>query len=126
MDHYKDLGIYSDTYILPLLGRPGKHTLFSEETKEAYHIKLNSTRLKCFALNQCCVSCGIKGEVFILQRVKNEPPHLNFYAIDENADLVMMTQDHIQPRSKGGKNDLDNLQTMCYPCNQEKGDKVEL
>jgi 5-methylcytosine-specific restriction endonuclease McrA len=34
-----------------------------------------------------------------------------------------MTQDHIVPRAKGGKNHISNLQTMCYECNYEKGNK---
>jgi 5-methylcytosine-specific restriction endonuclease McrA len=35
--------------------------------------------------------------------------------------LVLMTQDHIMPRSKGGANRLENLQTMCCVCNNRKG-----
>jgi len=33
-----------------------------------------------------------------------------------------LTIDHIKPRSKGGTNDDRNLQTMCSPCNNAKGD----
>lgn len=33
-----------------------------------------------------------------------------------------LTIDHIRPRSKGGTNALDNLQTMCRDCNQGKAD----
>jgi len=32
--------------------------------------------------------------------------------------------DHIHPESKGGKTELDNLQTLCGKCNREKGNKI--
>jgi hypothetical protein len=32
--------------------------------------------------------------------------------------------DHIIPVSKGGTNDLDNLQTLCRPCNSAKGESL--
>lgn len=35
-----------------------------------------------------------------------------------------LTIDHIIPVSKGGTDDVDNLQTMCRPCNQEKADRI--
>ena len=36
-----------------------------------------------------------------------------------------MTKDHILPRSKGGIDDISNYQTMCKPCNEVKGNKLE-
>ena len=33
-----------------------------------------------------------------------------------------MTQDHIKALSLGGEDVLENLQTMCQPCNSRKGD----
>jgi 5-methylcytosine-specific restriction endonuclease McrA len=34
-----------------------------------------------------------------------------------------LTIDHIQPKSKGGKDTWENLVSCCSPCNMEKGDK---
>lgn len=36
----------------------------------------------------------------------------------------LLTIDHVVPRSRGGSNDEDNLQTLCAPCNTLKGDKL--
>lgn len=36
-----------------------------------------------------------------------------------------MTIDHIRPRAKGGKDELENYQMMCTICNRDKGDTFE-
>ena len=35
-----------------------------------------------------------------------------------------LTLDHILPRSRGGRSDVENLCTACKPCNQRKGDRT--
>lgn len=35
-----------------------------------------------------------------------------------------LTQDHVIPKSKGGKNGLHNKQLLCRPCNEKKRDKM--
>lgn len=36
-----------------------------------------------------------------------------------------LTVDHIWPVSKGGADDLDNLQTLCHSCNSKKGARTD-
>lgn len=39
-------------------------------------------------------------------------------------DGSLATVDHLIPRSKGGTDDIDNLKTCCYDCNQIKADRL--
>lgn len=87
--------------------------------------KRTSQRMQMF--RQCgvdCVTCGIQGNVFILETHRADvTPHLNLYAVMGN-EMVLMTKDHIFPRSMGGANTLDNYQTMCQPCNGAKSNTI--
>lgn len=83
-----------------------------------------SLRLRTFLRSLKCVKCGIQGEFFIKTRTKeDERWHLDLYAL-RDGEPVLMTKDHIIPRSKGGKDRMDNLQTMCCECNEEKGNTL--
>lgn len=42
----------------------------------------------------------------------NWPPQHRFAA----------TLDHIKPKSRGGRDERDNFQVLCRPCNEEKAD----
>lgn len=86
-----------------------------------------SDRIKLFETKGvACVTCGIEGSVFVLE-TQNEtiPPHMNLYAVTDKGKFILMTKDHIHPRSKGGANALENYDTMCSPCNGKKADKVK-
>ncbi len=37
---------------------------------------------------------------------------------------VQLTLDHVNPRSRGGRTDWNNVVTACIPCNQRKGDRT--
>lgn len=88
-------------------------------------LKANSQRYTLFFTKGFkCVKCGIEGKYFAKERdpsSNSNKYHLNLYALDENGKEVLMTKDHIIPKSKGGKNKLENYQTMCCICNKKKG-----
>ena len=96
----------------------------SRETEVAGEkIYTYSDRYKTFFSKgyKCCV-CGIEGKYFALERsAGSKRYHLNLYAVNNNGEEVLMTKDHIIPKSRGGKNNLDNYQPMCTICNGIKG-----
>jgi len=46
------------------------------------------------------------------------------FACQRCAQREQLSVDHIVPRSRGGMDTLDNLQTLCRSCNSKKGQKV--
>jgi len=91
-----------------------------------YTIKTTSDRYALFKNSKKCVFCGIEGKHMLLEKLQDDKaPHLNMYA-EENGKMILMTKDHIVPRSKGGKNNLENYQVACSLCNQIKGSDDEL
>jgi len=89
-------------------------------------VKMDSLRLLTFKKSLICEKCGLIGSYFAVERHKygnTATYHLNLYAYTWEGE-VLMTKDHIIPKSKGGRDTLDNMQTLCIRCNQEKGDGV--
>ena len=89
-------------------------------------VRLSSLRLKTFKRSTQCVRCGRIGNIIGLDLPKgHQKPHLNLYCNNPNKgdSMVLMTKDHIVPKSRGGKNHISNMQTMCCHCNAAKADK---
>ena len=89
-------------------------------------VKMRSLRYAAFKKSPACARCGIIGTVMRLEHDRGcDPrrPHFNLYARTDDG-LVLMTKDHIMPRSAGGTDFPDNLQTMCVRCNHEKDDRI--
>lgn len=73
----------------------------------------------------CCVECGIEGKFFAKEKhIEINNYHFNLYAVDVDGIEVLMTKDHIIPKSRGGSDHIDNYQPMCRRCNKEKGNKM--
>lgn len=89
-------------------------------------IHMGSQRYRLFKKSVTCVQCGIAGTFFAKERSIYQPDagyHFNLYGNRPDGSEVMMTKDHIIPKSKGGVNKMSNYQTMCAPCNERKGNK---
>lgn len=89
-------------------------------------IKMNSDRYNLFKEKGIqCVNCGLNGIYFAKEKHKKDKSyHFNLYGVNEDGREIMITKDHIVPKSKGGENTLENYQTMCFDCNAKKADKI--
>ena len=66
-----------------------------------------------------CWECGVEADRFIVKHHRNDqkkPPVLELFA-HTGKSLVMMTRDHIVPKSLGGLDDVANLRPGCEKCN---------
>lgn len=127
--HYERNGLYGLEEVLPFIG---------EETHDfdGDTIRMASVRLQLFRLSVVCVRCKLEGFYFAKERTiyydrKSDRfwPltthfHFNLYGHGKHGNEVMLTKDHILPRSRGGLDELHNLQTMCAPCNSRKKDRM--
>lgn len=90
-------------------------------------VSTGSPRLRTYLKGVTCPICGLSGSFFAVEAVKPTYAdyHLNLYAMNKHGHEVMMTSDHIHPRSQGGHGGLKNRQPMCRPCNIAKGDTIQ-
>ena len=68
-----------------------------------------------------CVSCGLEATQLAVGKEKNGSLHVDVYT----DDFYPLTVDHIIPKSKGGSDELVNLDPMCARCNFAKGNKLD-
>lgn len=85
---------------------------------------LKSQRIETFKKSTSCICCGIKSSYYKkFSHNKDISPHLNLYA-NENGIEILMTKDHILPKSLGGKDIIENYTTACITCNNFKGNST--
>ena len=122
MSHYIRCKTLTLEEAFKYIGRRKKHT-FGEK-----RVGTKSNRLKCFKFHGVvCKHCGAVGVFFAIEKARDASDcwHLNLYAYNANNEEVLMTADHVIPRSRGGCNELENLQTLCTDCNFKKDNKLE-
>ncbi len=101
-----------------------------------YKIKTSTHKNNLFMINydkwnnSCkCDICGLEGKYFVLEKSdtnENDIFHFNLYTIDKTTKKeIYFNIDHIKPRSKGGKNEMINLQLTCENCNSSKGNDFD-
>jgi 5-methylcytosine-specific restriction endonuclease McrA len=85
-------------------------------------LKVSSLRLRCFALHgTTCSCCGLEASHFAVESNDQTVTtmHLNLYGIKDGED-VLFTHDHTLSRGNGGADRIENVTTMCSPCNWAK------
>jgi len=101
-----------------------------DNPEEMYYVDEEGNRSKLrrakvfFEKGIKCIECPIEASYFALDRWLDKSFHLDLFGIDSDGDEVLMTVDHIHPKSKGGKDHIDNYAPMCTVCNYLKADAV--
>ena len=118
--------IYTVDQVLSKAVHPLTNKKKSRRDFDGDMVPMNSQRYELFKEKGIkCVACGVEGKYFAKERHRTSKGyHFNLYAVDDKGREVLMTKDHIIPKSKGGENKLHNYQTMCYNCNLAKGAKI--
>jgi hypothetical protein len=121
-DRVERKAVYTIDQILPLIGSGVKK--LDEDV-----INFNYINLKLVArLGTKCFLCGLEGAFFAKEYLiaNGDLPFkcgrlyaLQLYAIKDGEE-ILINRDHILPKSKGGKGNLNNLQPTCFDCNQNK------
>jgi len=103
-------------------------------TASGIKIQIGGWRVEAYSRKGTkCSNCGLVGNMFAAECFRkigkgeypnNRRHHFNLYHVAADGTETMMTVDHIIPKSKGGNDEINNLQPMCFQCNQKKGNQV--
>lgn len=94
------------------INRPSGWNLFS---------RMEGQAIKCWC-------CGVEADRWVATKGPSDlvgHPDLNLYASGPDG-VVLMTRDHIIPKSLGGVDDWRNMRPGCSFCNERRGNEVNL
>lgn len=70
-----------------------------------------------------CVQCkGKSNYAAVVRNTDTQKKNIIFMVKGGDDTFQALTKDHILSKSRGGTDNFKNLQSMCSPCNSEKGD----
>ena len=101
--------------------------------QNGYEVGVSSLRLQTFCIAAAgkkgihYKACGLRAQYFAVESFAGSllpSTHANLYGKKGDVE-VLFTQDHVIPRSRGGKDNLNNSQVMCQPCNSRKGSRSD-
>ena len=109
--------------VLKTVTRPHKKKKHNHKSFLGEKVNVTSLKLRTFKHKGTkCICCGLKAQYFTLDKNKSSEQkfHLGLYA-EVSGKEIMFTRDHITPKSEGGEDIIENMQTMCSSCNGAKG-----
>lgn len=74
-----------------------------------------------------CHFCGCEADRWVATKGRTDKqghPVLNLYGVNTDGHVVLMTRDHIIPKSLGGRDWVENLRPACGPCNERRSNDV--
>lgn len=92
-------------------------------------IRLEVWRRDCWTCRYCENPVFFAPTLKLLNKIN--PNHGYYYPHGKNNKILSLFQwrwasvDHVNPKSKGGKNSLDNYVTACWKCNLTFSDKTK-
>lgn len=126
---YESVGVFTPEFVFSIIPSSVPSKIFDKREYDiqvqGYKVNVASLRYQVFRKSLKCCLCGLEGKFFVLEKSiaeKNSKRfHFNLYALDYKNNPILMTKDHIIPVSKGGTDHISNLRTMCFECNQLRG-----
>ena len=97
---------------------------------QGYPIWTDTDRYESLYIHGCkCAKCGLEASFAAIEKETSSKDkfHINVYGTRKSdGKHIVLTKDHIYPRSMGGLDIMENYQTLCASCNHNKNNKAEI